>query len=118
MRSSYALAFLPILALAGCHSAYVEATVSNRSSQTMRLVEVDYPSATFGVQTLAPGADFHYRFKVLGEGRMKLIYTDTTNNEKTFEGPLLKESAEGPLTITLDDQGAHWQPGPRVLPAN
>jgi hypothetical protein len=84
----------------------------------MRLIEVDYPSASFGTQALAPGADFHYRFKVLGQGKMKLVYTDKTNTEKKFDGPLLKEGAEGPLTISVDDEGAHWQPGPKVLPAN
>ena len=118
MRSSYALASLSLLALAGCHSAYVETTVSNRSSQTMRLIEVDYPSASFGTQALAPGADFHYRFKVLGEGKMKLIYTDAANQEKKFEGPLLKESSEGQLSIIITDTGADWKPGPKVLPAN
>ncbi|MDE1178312.1 MAG: hypothetical protein PW789_17190 [Edaphobacter sp.] len=118
MRLLCALAVLPVLALAGCHSAYVETTVSNHTAQPMQLIEVDYPSASFGTQTLAPGATFHYRFKVLGEGKMKLIYTDTANQEKKFDGPLLKEGAEGPLTITIADNGVQWQPGPHVLPAN
>lgn len=118
MRLLRTLAFLPALLLTGCRSAYVEATVSNRTPQTIHLIEVDYPSASFGTQSLAPGADFHYRFKVLGEGRMKLIYTDSANNEKKFDGPLLKEGAEGPLSITIASDGTHWQPGPHVVPAN
>ena len=118
MRLLRPLALLPLLTVAGCHSPYVEATVSNRTAQTIQLLEVDYPSASFGTQSLAPGADFHYRFKVLGEGKMKLIYTDAANNEKKFDGPLLKEGAEGPLTITISSDGAHWQPGPRVVPGN
>jgi hypothetical protein len=96
----------------------VETTVSNRTSQPIQLVEVDYPSASFGTQSLAPGANFHYRFKVLGEGKMKLIYTDASNNEKKFDGPELKEGAEGPLTITIATDGVQWQPGPRVVPTH
>jgi hypothetical protein len=118
MRLLRALAVLPILAFSGCHSAYVEATVSNRTSQTIQLIEVDYPSASFGTQSLAPGAQYHYRFKVLGEGKMKLTYTDAANNEKKIDGPLLKEGAEGPIAITISPDGTHWQPGPRVVPAS
>jgi hypothetical protein len=109
MRLLHTLAILPALALTACRSPYVEATVSNRTSQTIQLLEVDYPSASFGTQSLAPGADFHYRFKVLGEGKMKLIYTDAARNELKSEGPFLNEGAEGPVTITIAGDGTHWQ---------
>jgi hypothetical protein len=109
MRLSRTLALLPLIALAACHSAYVEATVSNRSSQKIGLIEVSYPSASFGTQSLAPGADFHYRFKVLGEGNLKVTYTDASNNEKKAEGFSLKEGSEGPITITIAADGVHWQ---------
>lgn len=119
MRLLRALAVLPVFVLSavtGCHSAYVEATVSNRTPQTIQLIEVDYPSASFGTQSLAPGAEYHYRFKVLGEGKMKLTYTDAANNEKKIDGPLLKEGAEGPIAIVISPDGTQWQPGPRVVP--
>ena len=109
MRLLRALALLPALSLSACRSPYVEATVSNRTAQPIQLVEVDYPSASFGTQSLAPGADFHYRFKVLGEGKMKLIYTDSAHNEQKSEGPLLNEGAEGPILITIQPDGTHWQ---------
>ncbi|WP_263365699.1 hypothetical protein [Edaphobacter bradus] len=110
MRLSRLLVLSSLLVAAGCHSPYVEATVSNQTSQPIQLIEVDYPSASFGAQSLAPGQDFHYRFKVLGEGKMKLTYTDSTNHEHKFDGPSLHEGAEGPLTITISPDGAHWQP--------
>ena len=40
---------------------------------------------------------------------MKLIYTDSVHNEKTFEGPFLKEGAEGALTITIAPNDVQWQ---------
>ena len=97
-----------LLCTAGCHSPYIEATISNRTSEPLKLIEVDYPSASFGTQTLAPGKDFHYRFQVLGQGKMKLTYTDSANHEHKSEGPELKEGAEGPLTILVDREGTHW----------
>jgi hypothetical protein len=103
-----------LLALTGCHSAYVEATVSNRTSAPITLIEVAYPSASFGTQNLAPGADFHYRFKVLGSGAMKLTYTDSARKEHSSAGPSLQEGAEGPLTILITPEAIHWQAAPSL----
>lgn len=109
MRFFRCLALFSVLLFTGCHSPFVEATISNRTAQRIELIEVDYPSASFGTQALLPGADFHYRFKVLGEGKLKLTYTDATNHERTSEGPVLKEGAEGPLHIIIQADGIQWQ---------
>ncbi len=107
---------VPILALAatllltsGCHSRYIEATVINHTSAPIQLLEVDYPSASFGTQNLAPDATFHYRFKVLGSGPTKLLYTDATHQDHTSAGPDLKEGDEGRLTIDLTPTQPTWQ---------
>ena len=113
MRLLPALALI-LIAATGCHSPYVATTVSNRTTQPIELLEVDYPSASFGTQNLAPGADFHYRFKVLGSGSMKLLYTDSAHHDHKSDGPFLKEGAEGPLTIVIADTGVSWHPAPSV----
>ncbi len=110
---AFALAAV-VLAATGCHSPYVDATVTNRTSQPIRLLEVDYPSASFGIQNLAPGADLHYRFKVLGSGSLKLLYTDSSHADHTATGPSLKEGAEGPLAIAITPGGVTWQASPTV----
>ncbi|QHS51239.1 hypothetical protein [Edaphobacter sp. 12200R-103] len=110
MRSLRGLLVLPaVFLISGCHSAFVEATVSNRTPQQLRLIEVDYPSASFGTQTLAPGADYHYRFKIIGEGKLTLTYTDAANKEQKSNGPELKEGDEGPLHIIITPSGTEWQ---------
>jgi hypothetical protein len=114
MRFIPAFALLILIATTGCHSPYVITTVSNRTVQPIELLEVDYPSASFGTQNLAPGADFHYRFKVLGSGNMRVLYTDSAHQDHKADGPFLKEGAEGPLTIVLTDTGVLWQPSPTV----
>lgn len=114
MRFIPAVVLATLIATTGCHSRYVATTVSNRTSLPLALIEVDYPSASFGTQNLAPGADFHYRFKVIGSGPMKLLYTDSTHQDHKSDGPLLKEGAEGPLAIVITDSGVTWQPSPAV----
>ncbi len=118
MRFLHALAVSAILPAAiGCHSPYVEAAVSNRTTQTIELLEVDYPSASFGTESLSPGATFHYRFKVLGEGSMKLLYTDSAHHDHTSTGPFLKEGAEGPLAITITPEAVTWQSSRAIAPS-
>ena len=97
-----------VLILTGCHSAYIDATISNRTDKPLNLVELDYPSASFGTQTLASGGDFHYRFKILGSGKLKLIYTDPVNLEHNIPGPELVEGEEGALTVTVQTTGVAW----------
>ena len=111
MRIGLALAATAVVVLgSGCHSAFVDAVVSNRTTEPVTLVEVDYPSASFGTQTLAPGADFHYRFKVLGSGDTKLLWTDSARKDHTAAGPKLQEGDEGSFTITLEPTGVDWAP--------
>ena len=97
-----------LLFATGCHSAYIDATLSNRTDKILTLVELDYPSASFGTQKLAPWQDFHYRFKLLGSGKLKLIYTDSGNVEHTVPGPQLNEGNEGSLTVTVQPSGVQW----------
>jgi hypothetical protein len=107
MRSfSSPLALAAVLALSGCHSALINTTISNRTSEPISLVEVDYPSASFGTQTLAPGQDFHYRFKILGNGPTTLLWTDQQQQDHKNSGPALHEGQEGTLSITFI-QGAN-----------
>ncbi len=115
MRSHHALAIsLTLVATTGCHSPYVSANVTNRTSTPIDLLEVDYPSASFGTQNLAPGAHFTYRFKVLGSGQMKIVYTDSAHHDHTATGPTLHEGAEGPLAIDITPTGVNWTPSATV----
>ena len=109
MRVSPLMALSAALTLTGCHSAYIETTVTNHTAQPIELLEVDYPSASFGTQNLAPGAAFHYRFKVLGAGPTKLLYTDASHKDHTSSGPPFVEGQEGRLSIGIEDATAKWQ---------
>lgn len=98
------------LAVLGCHSAFVDAVVRNHTQKPISLLELDYPSASFGTQTLAPGSDFRYKFKVLGSGVTKLSWTGPTETQIQTSGPDLAEGDEGSLTVTVEPGFVEWNP--------
>jgi len=98
------------LGTTGCRSAGITATLSNATAKPVSLLEVDYPSASFGLQSLNPGADFKYRFKVLGSGQIKLTYTDASQHTHQANGPALREGNQGTLRIVIANDGVHWTP--------
>jgi hypothetical protein len=103
------LAFLTLLAATtGCHSHYVTADITNTTATPISLVELDYPSASFGTETLAAGATFHYRFKILGDGPSKLLWTDFLRHDHTLPGPHLNEGEEGSLSVTISTSTADF----------
>jgi hypothetical protein len=109
LRNS-ALAIAVIL-LIGCHSRYVEVTIDNQGPTSLRLVEVDYPSASFGAEAIAANSKFHYRFKIQGSGSLKLEFTDAQGQAHDVNGPELSEGQEGHLMIVVDRNGrVTWQP--------
>jgi hypothetical protein len=98
----FAVAWLPATSfLAGCHSYHIDTTIENRSGAAVQLLEVDYPSASFGADALASGADFHYRFDVVGSGPVTVQYTGANRQAVKKTGPTLYERQEGRLEIVL-----------------
>lgn len=95
-------------ALAGCHSAFVNASITNQSGRPLRLVEIDYPSASFGTNDLANQATFKYRFKILGTGSATLLWTDAGSQEHKVTGPALEEGQEGQLSVVIGPKEATW----------
>lgn len=102
------LALFGVLFAAGCTSPYVNATIRNNTGAPVTLVEVDYPRASFGRESLAAGANYPYRFKILGSGGTKISWTDAQRKEHSATGPELHEGQKGQLIITLTSTGAQW----------
>ena len=94
-----------ILAVSACRSDHVEITIHNQTGAPLRLLEVDYPSASFGTAALAPGASFHYRIQVQGSGPLTLTYSTTGNPQPHITGPDLAERQHGSLDILLLPDG-------------
>ena len=101
-----------LLSALGCHSHRIDAVVTNQTGSPIQLVEVDYPSASFGTQNLAPGAQYRYSFKLLGSGPLKVLYTDSKRRDHTSVGPSLNEGDEGKLMIDLTPADPVWRFAP------
>ncbi|HZB89132.1 MAG TPA: hypothetical protein VE291_10770 [Terracidiphilus sp.] len=100
--------FFPLAALAaalllsGCRSYRIDATVENRTGTDLELLEVDYPSASFGADKLPSGADYRYRLEVRGTGPVKVQYTvHATQTMHQASGPALADKETGAIEIVL-----------------
>lgn len=100
--STFAVA---LFAASGCHSAHVEVTVENHTGAPVRLLEVDYPSASFGADSLAPEAVMHYRIQLQGSGPLKVQYTAADNHQRQIQGPNMSQGQEGKIEILLEPAG-------------
>ena len=107
LRRATLAAILPLAAIfaAGCHSYHIDMTVENRTGGAIQLLEVDYPSASFGANSLAAGEQFHYRIQLRGSGPIKVQYTDSGGRQVQIEGPVLAEPEHGAMAIFLLPDG-------------
>jgi hypothetical protein len=99
LRSLAALAAL--MAVSGCKSAWVQATVANDEDTPVNLVEVNYPGGSFGVQNIAPHSSFHYRFHILTDDKVEVEFTDAAGHSQDVKGPEMKQGEEGTLRIDI-----------------
>lgn len=100
-----AAAAMTVIFAEGCHSYHVDITVENRTGAPVRLIEVDYPSASFGTDMIAPGADYHYRVQLRDSGPIKVEYTTPQERQVQIAGPTLHEQQQGRLQILLLPDG-------------
>jgi len=100
-----------VVFLSACHSYHIELTIRNQTGGSISLLEVDYPSASFGKDTLATGADFHYRIQARGSAPIKIQYTAANSRQVQITGPTLYEKQEGKMDVVLLPDGkAGFQP--------
>ncbi len=99
------------LAISGCHSRHIDSMIDNHTGAAIHQVEIDYPSASFGIDTLTSGQIYDYRFQVQGKGPIKVQYTDSAGKQVHLEGTFLSDGDQGTyLVILLPDGKAQWVP--------
>ncbi len=97
--------------MVGCRSKLVVVRVINSGTTELHNVEVDYPSASFGMSNLAPGATYIYRIQLQDAGRMKVEFYDGKEQIHFGKGPYVEQGQQGKLTLTLDASGKNeWAP--------
>jgi hypothetical protein len=95
-----------LIALAGCRAHVVKITLTNTGAQPLRTIIVDYPSATFGKDVLAPGATFSYAIKPIETGPLKIQFTNATGVIQTYLYPALHKDDDGSIEVSLNQNGA------------
>ena len=103
-------AFLLLLSAAGCRSRVIHVRLVNTSSQPVHTIIVDYPPATFGTDSLAPGATFNYVIKPTDNGPLKVQFADTQGATHTYTGPVVEKGQEGDIEIKLTQGSISAEP--------
>jgi|SRR6516162_6214331 hypothetical protein len=106
MKLFRTLIVLALLGAAGCRSHVIQVTVVNTSAQTVSTIIVDYPNATFGVNSLAPGKSFPYVIKPMGTGPLKVQFTNAQGVSHSVNGPAVHKGDEGAIQIKLSQDSA------------
>ena len=107
------LMLLVAAALTGCRAHMLTIRLANISAAPISTIIIDYPSATFGKDKLAPGETFSSPVKITDRGPLKVQFTDASGKNHSYTGPVLQPNAEGTMEIKLDQNNATITPEPR-----
>ena len=94
------------LCLSGCRARMVTFKLVNTSAEPLSTIIVDYPSATFGKDQLAPGEVFSSTVKLTDTGAIKVQFVDASGTGHNYVGPVLHKDDLGSLEIKLSQTGA------------
>ncbi|HEU4416164.1 MAG TPA: hypothetical protein VFT65_15355 [Candidatus Angelobacter sp.] len=95
-----------LFVLAGCRAHMITIKLVNTSAQPISTIIVDYPSATFGKDQLAPGETFSSPVKITEAGPLKAQFVDATGARHTYTLPGLRPNDEGSIEVSLNQTGA------------
>jgi len=91
----------------GCmHSRVINVTVTNISGEQISAIVIDYPEATFGINSLEPGKSFEYQIKPTATGTLKIQFSNAHGLNRVSAGPVVHKDNEGSIQIKLTQDGA------------
>jgi hypothetical protein len=102
----FAVTFLFVIAMAGCRARVVKIILTNTSAEPIKTIIVDYPTATFGKDTLAPHETYFSLVKPVDKGRIKVHFTDAQGTTHTYESVSLEPGDDGWVNIKLTQTSA------------
>ncbi|HEY6969771.1 MAG TPA: hypothetical protein VJA94_11240 [Candidatus Angelobacter sp.] len=111
MRPSGIRALLLLILAAGIvvgcmHSHVINVTVTNTSAEKVSAIVIDYPEATFGINSLDPGKSFEYQIKPTATGTLKIQFSNAHGVNRVSAGPVMHKNDEGSLRINVSQDGA------------
>jgi hypothetical protein len=97
----FAVALVFVIAIAGCRAHVVKISLTNASPEAIKTIIVDYPTATFGKDTLAPRETYFSLVKPVDKGPIKVRFTDAQGVSHTYESISLAPGDDGWVDIKL-----------------
>ena len=104
LRFAPALVF--VIAMASCRAHVVKISLTNTSGQPIKTIIVDYPNATFGKDTLAPGESYFSLIKPVDRGPIKVMFTDAQGGIHAYKSISLQQGDDGSVNIKLTQNSA------------
>jgi hypothetical protein len=100
------VAVIFVLWLSGCRAHVVKISLTNTSAQPIKTIVVDYPNATFGKDTLAPGETYFSLIKPVDHGPIKVMFTDAQGAIHAYKSISLQQGDDGSVNIKLTQTSA------------
>ena len=101
-----AVLLVALVAIAGCRAHMITIRLINTSAAPLSTIIVDYPSATFGKDRLAPGETFSSSVKLTDNGTLKVQFTDANGGNHVYAGPVLHKNQEGMIEVRFTQDSA------------
>jgi len=95
-----------VLVTACTHSHVINVTVTNTSPDKISTIVIDYPEATFGINTLESGKNFQYKIKPTATGPLKIAFLNAQGIKHASTGPVVHTNDEGSIQIKLTQEAA------------
>ncbi|HEY2114132.1 MAG TPA: hypothetical protein VGJ51_03535 [Candidatus Angelobacter sp.] len=95
-----------VIAMAGCRAHVVKISLTNTSTEPIKTIIVDYPTATFGKDTLAPRETYFSLVKPVDKGPIKVRFTDAQGTTHTYQSIALQLGDDGSVDIKLTQTSA------------
>ena len=102
----FAVALVFVIAMAGCRAHVVKISLTNTSAEPIKTIIVDYPSATFGKDTLAPRETYFSLIKPVDKGPITARFTDAQGSSHTYKSASLEPGDDGWVNIKLTQTSA------------
>ncbi len=102
----FAVALVFVIAIAGCRAHVVKISLINASAEPIKTIIVDYPSATFGKDTLAPRETYFSLVKPVDKGTITVRFTDAQGASHTYKSIALEPGDDGSVNIKLTQTSA------------
>lgn len=102
----FAAALVFMIAMAGCRAHVVKISLTNTSAEPIKTIIVDYPSATFGKDTLFPRETYFSLVKPTDKGPITVRFTDAQGGSHTYKSVSLEQGDDGSVNIKLTQTSA------------